>query len=65
MQTADEAAARAAFGRLVPDPYRTTFDPVRLSRLASLDMPATFVCFRQDQTMPPGYWPPGRSGSWT
>jgi len=62
MQTADEAAAQAAFGRLVPVPSRTTFDPVRLPRLAGLDLPATFVCFRQDQTMPQGYWHPGMSG---
>jgi pimeloyl-ACP methyl ester carboxylesterase len=61
MQTAEEAAARAAFQRLVPDPYRTTFDPVRLPRLAGLALPATFVHLRQDQTMSPGYWHPGMS----
>lgn len=61
MQAADEQTARAAFDRLVPDPYRTTFDPVRLPRLAGLDIPATFVCFRHDRTMPPGFWHPGTS----
>jgi pimeloyl-ACP methyl ester carboxylesterase len=62
MQTADEAAAKVAFARLVPDPYRTTFDPVHLPRLAGLDLPATFIHLRQDRTMPPGFWHPGMSG---
>jgi len=62
MQTADEATAKAAFARLVPDPYRTTFDPVHLPRLAGLDLPATFVHLRQDRTMPTGFWHPGMSG---
>jgi pimeloyl-ACP methyl ester carboxylesterase len=61
MQTSDERTVRAAFDRLVPDPYRMTFDPVRLPRLAGLDIPATFVCFGHDRTMPAGFWHPGMS----
>lgn len=59
MQTADDAAARDAYRRLVPEPYRPAFEPVRLPRLAALELPAAFVSCRQDQTQPPGFWHPG------
>jgi pimeloyl-ACP methyl ester carboxylesterase len=61
MQTADEATARSVYERLVPEPFRPAFEPVRLRRLASLDLPAAFINCRLDQTQPPGFWHPGMS----
>ena len=58
MQTGDEAAARRAYERLVPEPWAPIFDPVRLSPRTSAAVPAAFVAFRDDRTMPPGYWHP-------
>ena len=59
MQTADNDTARAVYDRLVPEPYRPAFQPVRLPRLATLGLPAAYVSCRQDQTQPPGFWHPG------
>ena len=61
IQTASEQLARASFQRLTPDPYRPVFEPVTLRRLVHRELPATFLAFRSDQTMPPGYWHPGMS----
>ena len=61
MQTAGDEAARAAYDRLVPEPYRPAFEPVRLPRLAGLGIPAAYVSCKQDQTQPPGFWHPGMS----
>jgi pimeloyl-ACP methyl ester carboxylesterase len=58
MQTNDEQTARRAYARLVPEPWAPIFEPVRLSYRASPAVPAAFVVFRHDRTMPPGYWHP-------
>ena len=58
MQTGDEPAARRAYDRLVPEPWAPIFDPVRLPHRTSPVVPAAFVVFRDDRTMPPGYWQP-------
>jgi len=62
MQTTSEDFARATFDRLVPDAYRPVFEPIRLRRPVHRELPASFLAFNQDQTMPPGYWHPGMSG---
>jgi pimeloyl-ACP methyl ester carboxylesterase len=62
MQTASEDFARATFARLVPDAYRPVFEPIRLRCPVHRELPATFLAFNQDQTMPSGYWHPGMSG---
>jgi hypothetical protein len=59
MQAADRDAAQAVYDRLVPEPYRPTFEPVWLPRLATYGLPATYVWCRQDRTQPPGFWHPG------
>ena len=38
------------------------FEPIRLRRPVHRDLPATFLAFTHDQTMPPGFWHPGMSG---
>ena len=62
IQTADEQLARASFGRLVPDPYRPAFEPIRLRRPVHRELPASFVAMSDDQTMPTGFWHPGMTG---
>ena len=62
IQTASEQLARESHERLVPDPYRPVFEPVKLRRPVHRELPATFVAFTQDKTMPPGFWHPGMSG---
>lgn len=61
-QTASERLARASFQRLVPEPYRPMFEPIRLRRPVHRELPASFLTFTHDQTMPPGFWHPGMSG---
>ena len=62
IQTASDQLARESHERLVPDPYRPVFDPVKLRRPVHRELPATFLAFTQDKTMPPGFWHPGMSG---
>ena len=62
IQTADEQLARASFQRLVPEPYRPVFEPIRLRRPVHRELPASFLAFTCDLTMPPGFWHPGMSG---
>ena len=62
IQTASEQLARESHARLVPDPYRPVFEPVKLRRPVHRELPATFLAFTQDQTMPRGFWHPGMSG---
>jgi pimeloyl-ACP methyl ester carboxylesterase len=62
IQTASEEPARETFQRLVPEPYRPVFEPIRLRRPVHRELPASFLAFTQDQTMPPGFWHPGMSG---
>src|SRR5262249_58311184 len=62
IQTASEQLARESHERLVPAPSRPVFEPVKLRRPVHRELPATFVAFTQDQTMPPGFWHPGMSG---
>jgi len=62
IQTASEQLARESHERLVPDPYRPVFEPVKLRRPVHRELPAAFVAFTQDKTMPPGFWQPGMSG---
>jgi pimeloyl-ACP methyl ester carboxylesterase len=62
IQTASEQLAQASFQRLIPDPYRPVFEPITLRRPVHRELPASFLAFRRDQTMPPGYWHPGMSG---
>jgi pimeloyl-ACP methyl ester carboxylesterase len=62
IQTASEQLARESHERLVPDPYRPVFEPVKLRRPVHRELPATFVAFTQDKTMPPGFWHPRMSG---
>jgi pimeloyl-ACP methyl ester carboxylesterase len=62
IQNASEQLARDSFQRLVPEPYRPVFEPIRLRRPVHRELPATFLAFTNDQTMPPGFWHPGMSG---
>lgn len=62
VQTASEHLARASFLRLVPEPYRPVFEPVRLRRPVHRELPASFVAFSQDATMSPRFWHPWMSG---
>jgi hypothetical protein len=62
MQTAAEELTRATFAWLVPDPYRPVFEPIRLRRAVHRELPASFLAFNHDQTMPPQYWHPQMSG---
>ena len=61
IQTASEQLARDSYQRLVPEPYRPVFEPIRLRRPVHRELPAAFLSFTRDQTMPPGYWHPGMS----
>jgi pimeloyl-ACP methyl ester carboxylesterase len=62
MNTAEEADARRAYERLVPEPFRPAFEPVRLTGRPHRSIPAGFVVFHDDRTMPPGFWHPGMTG---
>jgi pimeloyl-ACP methyl ester carboxylesterase len=62
IQTGSEQLARESHRRLVPDPYRPVFEPIKLRRPVHRELPATFLAFTHDQTMPPGFWHPGMSG---
>jgi len=64
IQTASEKLARESHQRLVPDPYRPVFEPVKLSRPVHRELPVTFVTCTQDLALPPGpaYWHPGMTG---
>jgi len=63
IQTADEQLARESFQRLVPDPYRPVFQPIRLRRRVHRELPASFLAFTHDQAVPPGpaFWHPQMS----
>src|SRR5215469_6436875 len=63
IQTASEQLARGSFQRLVPDPYRPVFEPVRLQRPVHRELPASFLAFTHDQAVPPGpaFWHPKMS----
>jgi len=64
VQTASEQLARESHQRLVPDPYRPVFEPVRLRRPVHRELPVTFLAFTQDLALPPGpaFWHPGMTG---
>ena len=64
IQTASEQLARESFQRLVPDPYRPVFEPIRLQRPVHRELPTSFLAFTHDQAVPPGpaFWHPGMSG---
>src|SRR5215831_4337899 len=64
IQTATEQLARDSFQRLVPDPYRPVFEPVKLRRPVHRELPVAFVHFTHDQAVPPGpaFWHPGMTG---
>jgi hypothetical protein len=51
----DNVAAVAA------DPCHPVFEPKRRRRPVHRELPASFVVFKDDQTMPPGFWHPARS----
>ena len=63
IQTASDQLARDSFQRLVPDPYRPVFEPIKLRRPVHRELPASFLAFTHDQTVPPGpaFWHPGMS----
>ena len=63
IQTASEQLARESFQRLVPDPYRPVFEPIKLRRPVHRELPASFLAFTHDQAVPPGpaFWHPGMS----
>jgi pimeloyl-ACP methyl ester carboxylesterase len=61
MPAAANDAAKAVYRRLVPEPYRPTFEPVWLPRLASYGLPTSYVSGRHSQPHQPGRWPPGMS----
>jgi pimeloyl-ACP methyl ester carboxylesterase len=63
IQTATEQLARDSFQRLVPDPYRPVFEPIKLRRPVHRELPASFLYFTRDQAVPPGpeFWHPGMS----
>jgi pimeloyl-ACP methyl ester carboxylesterase len=61
IQTASEQLAQDSYQRLVPEPYRPVFEPIRLRRPVHRELPAAFLSFTQDQTMPPGFWHPEMS----
>lgn len=60
--TADQATVDAIYARLVPEPYGPIFEPLSLPRFERLGIPAAYITYRQDQTMPPGTFHPGQSG---
>jgi pimeloyl-ACP methyl ester carboxylesterase len=64
IQTASEQLARETHQRLVPDPYRPVFEPVKLGRPVHRELPVTFLAFTRDLSLPPGpaYWHPGMTG---
>jgi hypothetical protein len=62
IQNASEQLARDSFQRLVPEPYRPVFEPIRLRRPVHRELPTAFLALTHDQTMPPGFWHPGMSG---
>jgi hypothetical protein len=64
VQTASEQLARESHRRLVPDPYRPVFEPVKLCRPVHRELPTTFLTFTQDLALPPGpaFWHPGMTG---
>ena len=64
IQNASGQLARDSYQRLVPDPYRPVFEPVKLGRPVHRELPVTFVTFTDDLSLPPGpeYWHPGVSG---
>lgn len=62
MNTAGEASARRAYQRLVPEPSGPAFDPVSLRGRPHASLPAGFVVFDDDRSMPPGFWHPGMTG---
>ena len=59
--TAGQAAADAIYARLVPEPYGPIFERLTLPRFERLGIPAAYIAYRQDQTMPPGTFHPGQS----
>ncbi len=61
IQTAPEQLARTSFDRLVPDPYRPVFEPIRLRRPVHRQLPTCFIALRADLTFPAGFWHPGIS----
>jgi pimeloyl-ACP methyl ester carboxylesterase len=64
IQAGSEQLARESFERLVPDPYRPVFEPIRLRRPVHRELPVSFLAFTHDQSVPPGprYWHPGMTG---
>jgi len=67
IQNASGQLARDSYQRLVPDPYRPVFEPVKLGRQVHRELPATFLAFSQDLAVPPGpgFWHPGMTGRLT
>jgi pimeloyl-ACP methyl ester carboxylesterase len=61
VQTASEQLAWESHQRLVPDPYRPVFEPIRLRRPVHRELPTAFLSFTQDIAVPPGpeFWHPG------
>jgi hypothetical protein len=53
IQTADEQLARTSVARLVADPYRPVFDPIRLRWAVHPELPGTFLSCVDDQTCRP------------
>jgi pimeloyl-ACP methyl ester carboxylesterase len=61
IQDAPEAVARALWELLSPEPNRVNVEKLDLKRFYALDIPATYVVLRQDQSLPPGTFHPRMS----
>ena len=61
IQDAPEFVARSLWERLSPEPNQVNLDRLDLKRFYSLAIPMSYIYFRQDKALPPGYFHPRMS----
>jgi len=61
IQDAPEAMARSIWAQLSPEPNQVNLDRLDLKTFYSLATPKTFIYFRQDKSLPSGYFHPQMS----
>jgi pimeloyl-ACP methyl ester carboxylesterase len=61
IQDAPEMIARALWELLSPEPNRVNVEKLDLKRFYALDIPATYIVLRHDQSLPPGSFHPRMS----
>jgi pimeloyl-ACP methyl ester carboxylesterase len=61
VNTADDATARALYGRFTPEPFVPIFEPLALPHNHHHGIPTTFIACRQDLSLGPGVFHPGQS----